>query len=52
MEMTDEILTLIKELEEKRKSFDNCFSTEEVLLVRVWNKAVDECINIVINKYA
>lgn len=50
--MKDEVLTLIKELEEKKKGFDNCFSTEEVLLTRTWNKAIDECINVVINKYA
>lgn len=50
--MKDEALTLIKELEEKKKSFENCFSTEEVLLTRAWNRAIDECVNIVINKYA
>lgn len=50
--MKDEVLTLIKELEEKKKGFENCFSTEEVLLVRAWNRAIDECINVVIKKYA
>lgn len=50
--MKDEVLTLIKELEEKKKGFDNCFSTEEVLLARAWNRAIDECINVIINKYA
>ena len=50
--MKDEVLELIKELEGKKKSIDNCLSTEEVLLTRAWNKAVDECINIIINKYA
>lgn len=50
--MKDEALMLIKELEAKKKSFENCFSTEDVLLTRTWNKAIDECINIVINKYA
>lgn len=49
--MKDEVLTLIKELEEKKKCFDNCFSTEEVLLTRTWNRAVDECINLIVNKY-
>ena len=49
--MKDEVLTLIKELEEKRNGFEDCFSTEEVLLVREWNKAIDECINVIINKY-
>ena len=50
--MNEEVLTLIKELEEKKKSFEDCFSTKEVLSVREWNKAIDECINVVINKYA
>lgn len=50
--MSEKVLTLIKELETKKKGFDNCFSTEEVLQIREWNKAVDECINVIINKYA
>ena len=50
--MKDEVSTLIKELENKKKGFDSCFSTQDVFLVREWNKAIDECINVVINKYA
>lgn len=50
--MKYEVLALIKELEEKKKGYEDCFSTEEVLSVREWNKAIDECINVVINKYA
>ena len=50
--MRDEVLTLIRELEEKKKSYEDCISTKEVLFVREWNKAIDECINVVVNKYA
>lgn len=49
--MKDEVLTLIKELEEKKKDFENCVSTEEVLFIREWNRAIDECVNVVVKKY-
>ena len=42
-------MEIIQELQLKKKSFVNCFSAEEVELIREWNKAIDECINIVKN---
>lgn len=48
----DETLMLIEELEKQKKDYKDCDSTNEVLLVREWNKAVDECINVIANKHA
>lgn len=49
--MKDEVLTLIKDLEEKKKPYDDCVSSKEVLLVREWNNAINECINTIIDMY-
>ena len=41
---------LIVELQSKKRDFYDCYSTKETLLVREWNKAIDECIDTIKNK--
>ena len=41
---------IIEELENTKKDYYDCFSNEEAIVIREWNKAIDECINI-IKKY-
>lgn len=43
--MEDRVWFLIKELETKKKNYDDCFSKEEAKLIKEWNKAIDECIS-------
>ena len=40
---------ILKELESKKKGFEECAAAEEVKLNKEWNKAVDECIKVVKN---
>ena len=37
----------IAALESKKKGFEDCASREEVHLNKEWNKAIDECIEVV-----
>lgn len=38
---------ILSELQSLKKDFGDCNSTEEVRLIRKWNKAVNACIDVV-----
>lgn len=46
----DELISrraVVNALESKKKGFEDCASSKEVKLNKEWNKAVDECIEVV-----
>ena len=45
IKMEDKVWVLIKELETKKKDYENCFSSSEAKLIKEWNKTIDECIS-------
>lgn len=42
---------IVNKLESKKKNYYNCYSSKEAKLISQWNKAVEECINTIIDMY-
>lgn len=48
--MNVDIVEIIKELEFKKRNYEECFSSKETKIIKEWNRAIDACIN-VLKKY-
>ena len=45
--MNEVIERIITEMQSKKKDYEQCFSNKEAKLITQWNKAINECIDIV-----